>query len=102
MSPSGEQIEQLVYRVIDDFNDQLPEDRCLKKHPETILFGEGGMLDSLGLVNLIVATEDLMAEAFGGSLVLADEKAMSQQRSPFRTVSALVEYITQRLESADA
>jgi hypothetical protein len=34
-------------------------------------------------------------EQFGGSLVLADERAMSQTRSPFRTVGSLADYALQ-------
>ena len=57
-----------------------------------------GSLDSFGLVNLIVALEQRVEDEFGVSLTLADEKAMSTSRSPFRTVSTLREYVQKLLK----
>ena len=60
--------------------------------PETPLFGEGGHLDSVGLVSLVVAVEEAIEDRLGVSISLADERAMSQARSPFRTIGSLAEY----------
>ena len=62
--------------------------------PETVLLGKSAVLDSLGLVRLVLEVEQRIAEKFDWSVTLADERAMSQHRSPFRTVSTLAEYIT--------
>ena len=43
----------------------------------------------------IAEIELRVREQFGGSLVLADERAMSQTRSPFRTVGSLADYALQ-------
>jgi len=59
---------------------------------ETPLFGQEGILDSVGLVTLIVAVEQAIEDTFGVSVSLADEKAMSQQYSPYRTTATLAEY----------
>jgi acyl carrier protein len=61
---------------------------------ETILLGGSGILDSLGLVSLIISVEQGIEDALGISISLADEKAMSQSRSPYRTVGSLAEYAT--------
>jgi hypothetical protein len=58
----------------------------------TPLFGRGGALDSLGLVTLIIAVEQAIEDRYGVSLCLADEKAMSQQYSPYRNIGSLAEY----------
>lgn len=89
-----DKITQLVFRAIDDINQSLPAEQKVTKSNETILFGKGSNLDSLGLVNLIVATEQIIEEEFGETIVLANEKAMSQSNSPFKTVELLVDYIT--------
>ena len=47
------------------------------------LIGQDGLLDSLGLVNLILLVEERIADELGVSVTLADEKAMSQRSSPF-------------------
>lgn len=60
---------------------------------DTALFGSGGGLDSMGLVTLVVEVEQVLAERFGLQITLADDRAMSQRSSPFRTVGTLVAYI---------
>jgi acyl carrier protein len=55
--------------------------------------GESGRLDSLGLVNLVVAVEEQVAEEFGVTINIADTRARLQTANPYQTVSSLVEYI---------
>jgi len=63
----------------------------------TVIFGPGGTLDSLGLVNFLADLEYRLAEAYGRELVLASERAMSRSRSPFRDVDTLAAYIVELL-----
>jgi acyl carrier protein len=58
----------------------------------TVLFGRMGIFDSLGLVSLIVDVEQKI-EDYGISIILGDERAVSQKHSPFRTVQSLADYI---------
>jgi len=94
----NEKFIQAIFVTIDEVNEQLPEEQRLTKSIDTVLFGESGKLDSLGLVNLIVGTEQRLEELFEVSLTLADEKAISQKNSPFRTVGTLAEYISKLME----
>lgn len=87
-----EKVMQAIFAAIEEVNEQRPPERQIEPAADTVLFGQSGVLDSLGLVNLIVAAEQQLEEAFGASLTLADEKAMSQKHSPFRTVRTLAEY----------
>lgn len=62
-------------------------------HGGTVLFGApGALFDSLGLVTLVAEVEARVADATGRDVILADERAMSRSRSPFRTVDTLVEH----------
>ena len=65
----------------------------ISKGEELKLFGGDSLLDSLGLVSLVVSIEEAIEEQFNVSIVLADEKAMSRRTSPFSRVSYLVDYI---------
>ena len=65
---------------------------------ETPLLGKGAVLDSLGLVILLALIEHKLDNAYGFSLTIADERAMLQERSPFRTVTTLTEYVQQLIE----
>jgi acyl carrier protein len=58
----------------------------------TRLVGPQAALTSLGLVSLIVELEQTLEEQYGVCLTLADERAMSQRHSPFRTVGTLADY----------
>jgi acyl carrier protein len=64
---------------------------------ESQLYGKGGVLDSLGLVRVIAELEDEIYAVTQKNITLADEKAMSQKSSPFRSVAALSEYISSLL-----
>jgi acyl carrier protein len=85
-------------------NFDLADDEQLKKSEDTELFGRLGKLDSLGLVNLIVAVEGTIQEQLDCHVTLANERAMSRKSSPFRTIGSLVDYIDELLEekSSDA
>jgi acyl carrier protein len=82
-----------ILSAIRDYNLQVPPDRRIPETAEAPLFGRHGRLDSLGLVNLIVLVEEQFQDAHHVALTLADERAVSQERSPFRSVPSLTAYI---------
>lgn len=61
--------------------------------PDTALFGLNGHLDSLALVYLVLDVEQRVEESLGVPIILTDDRAMSQRRSPFRTVESLAQYV---------
>jgi hypothetical protein len=62
------------------------------------LLGAEAPLDSLGLVMVLAGFEAGINDTFGAHIVLADERAMSMERSPFRTLSSLVDYASVLLD----
>ena len=60
--------------------------------------GSDSEIDSLGLVSLIVVIEDAINTEFDVSITLADEKAMSQRISPFKTLDTLSNYVISLLQ----
>lgn len=60
---------------------------------QTFLIGEGAVLDSLGLVTAVLEIERRLADEHEVVMVLADERAMSQKHSPFRSVQSLADYV---------
>ncbi|MBI5267149.1 MAG: acyl carrier protein [candidate division Zixibacteria bacterium] len=92
--------ERYIYPAIDEIAAGLEPGHTLHKTPDTNLFGDGAALDSLGLVNLIVAVEERIESGTGKGVRLVSEKAMSRRQSPFRTVSTLAEYIDELLRDA--
>lgn len=68
---------------------------------ETRLLGRNGHVDSLGLVTLIAAVEREIEDQFDACVMLADERAMSRENSPFRTVGTLAEYAEELIREQD-
>jgi len=59
---------------------------------ESTLFGKDGMLDSIGLVSLVVAVEQEIEDKYSVTISLADERALVQASSPYKTIGSLAEY----------
>jgi acyl carrier protein len=90
-----------VYVAIRSVNQLRKAEDQLLCREETVLYGPGGGLDSLGLVSLILEVEEAVNAQSGLSLVLADAQAMSQRRNPFRDVRSLADYVMSRLEESN-
>lgn len=87
-----------VYEAVDELNGMRSPDKQVPKSPETILSGPGAVLDSLGLVNLVVAIEEKVEDGLGVTINLADQKAVSEKYNPFRTLGTLIDYAGSLLE----
>lgn len=93
-----EKVDALVLAAVRDLGAELNLPDLAAPGPELRLFGSSSVLDSMALVSLIADLEGRIATEFGRVLVLADERAVSQLRSPFRTVASLSDHIVQRLQ----
>ena len=96
-----EDIERIVFDSVEELNASLPEERRLPAAAETRLIGEGGRLDSIGLVDLILSVEAKVQGTVGAAITIADEKAFSQAQSPFLTLGTLTDYVTSLLQGSD-
>jgi acyl carrier protein len=66
------------------------------------LLGPKSGLDSIALVMLVVNIEQTLAEDRQLLVTLADERAMSQRVSPFRSVGALASYVEKLVQEVKA
>ena len=89
MQASSESVRNLLLKCLQEADPPPPG----PVDADTVLLGKSSHFDSLGLVNYIVDVEQALDEELGVAVTLADERAMSQTRSPFRTVQALMDYI---------
>jgi acyl carrier protein len=69
---------------------------------DTVLVGKDAVLDSLGVVSLIVEIEQRVEAEHSVSVTLANDKAMSQRNSPFRTVSVLTDHLVAMIAEESA
>jgi acyl carrier protein len=60
---------------------------------ETVIVGPEAVIDSIGVVSLIVDIEQKLEMDYQVSVTLANDRAMSQRSSPFRTATVLADHI---------
>lgn len=94
-----EKLEQAIFAAVDELNDQLPKGVRVAKSLDAPLYGQGGKLESIDLVNLIIEVEEKVKDAFGVSITIADDRAMSSQNSPFVTLGALSSYVSELIQN---
>jgi acyl carrier protein len=100
MNVSRDQIVQLVQQCVCQLGEELEVSALKDPTEETPLMGEKSGVDSIALVSLIVEIETRFAEEYNVEVVLADDRAMSSLRSPFRRVGALVDYVESQIDQA--
>lgn len=99
-SEKREEVEKLIYDVVDDVNTRLTPEKQVAKSLDAPLFGDSATLDSVGLVNLIIGVEVTIEEETGFIITLTDERALTREETPFRTIGTLVDYICLLFEEA--
>ena len=83
-----------VVKVLNDyFETQEIGEKATKN---TTLFGKYSVLDSMGLVNVIIDIESRFLDE-DIDISLTSEKAMSRRNSPFRTVESLADFIVEQI-----
>ena len=95
--PPKKEIEHLVIETIHRLAEDFELAALQAPTSETALYGTKGPLDSMGLVNLISDLEDAVAEKYNTNISLADDKAMSAERSPYRSVESMTDAILERM-----
>lgn len=89
-------VENLLFGVIDNLNQDLPDDEKIDKSRDTFLVGEGANTDSLTLIDLIVNAEKLIESEFNVVLALAEENIVFSDGT---TVGSLIDHICARLKT---
>ena len=87
-----ERLVSIITDVATELNQELKNLIRVELGEDAPLYGREGSLDSLGLVNLVIAVEQAIEDELGVTVTLADEKALSQKSSPFRTIGSLAQY----------
>lgn len=87
-----EMVKETIFECIERLNRERPEDDRVPASLETLLLFEGGALDSLELVSLVVDLEEALSERFSCAITLTDDEAMSREDSPFASVRSLLDY----------
>ena len=88
------EITQILIETTNEYFES--QDFNEKANENTVLFGSESVLDSMGLVNVIIDIESRFLDK-GYQISLTSEKAMSRKQSPFRTISTLADFIEEQI-----
>lgn len=95
-----DKVLEVIYLSVDAVNEFLPKEQKIEKKIDSVLFDKssGGSLDSMGMVNLIVALEEGIQGRIGKEISIAEELSVSEENNPFQTVDTLLGSLTELLE----
>ena len=94
------QVITIIYEAIDEANEVRAKHEWIAKDREEQLVGGSSKLDSLTLLNLVVAVEERVNGKFETSLDLSGMLALDPSSSPLRTVGSFADHLGSRLEAS--
>ena len=97
-SVADSRVVALVLRAVAELNQMLPDASRLHEDTSCPLVQPHGPLDSLGVINLLVAVEDQVEAEFGQRPNLTEIGATSADSSPLSTVGSLAKFVAERLK----
>jgi acyl carrier protein len=99
MTMNQESALRIIFRALENLNEERDIAHQIPVQASTKLFGSESQLDSLSLVSVIADVEMAVSDEVGEPVSLTDDRALSQQRSPFLDVTSLSDYILQLTSS---
>lgn len=96
-----QQIHDIIMATLGEVNEDRDEPFDLGPGPDLILYGTGGVFDSMGLVNFLTTVEEKLEDDLGAMVSLTSEKAVSRKVSPFASVRALTGFIQEEISGID-
>lgn len=93
---------EYIKKGIEEINITREQKIPLEELDNIRLYGDGGVFDSMQLVNFLMLVEERMNDEMGIAMTIVSEKAISRKISPFSTVSALLDYLVEEAASIAA
>lgn len=94
---SNEQIVQIVYKTIDEYNKLLPKENHLIKDLKFPVVQANSFMDSISIINLLVMIEEEFKHS-GYTVVLLDEENFQQDSNPLASLGSIVALITKQVQ----
>lgn len=88
-----ENVLELIYDSLEEINASRSSELKIALQPDTRLLGEGGLLDSLDVVELIVKLEEQLTLRLNRHVMLLDEQLLSEENSPLCSVASLAAFL---------
>ena len=91
-------IKNTLVQIVNDYLESKEITETANEN--TVLFGKNSILDSMGLVNVIIDIESIFLDE-DIEISLMSEKAMSRRNSPFRTITTLADFIEEQISEKE-
>jgi hypothetical protein len=96
-SEADSRVVALVLRAVAEVNEMLPDGSRLREDTSSPLVQPHGPLDSLGVINLLVAVENQVEAEFGRRPNLTEMEANPEDSSPLSTIGTLAKFVARFL-----
>jgi D-alanine--poly(phosphoribitol) ligase subunit 2 len=93
MTDNNELYLELIFAAISEVNIQQPPEYQLKLNKDEFLISDKSCIDSLGLITLLINIEEKVSNKFKKNLNLLDEKFISEENTPFKTLGSLASWL---------
>ena len=97
MVPDAKALEW-VYAACDAVNRDLPDEEKIVKSEDTVVHGDGSAIDSLTIINLMLAVESVVERESGTRLSLMSGDGFADGASS--TVGKLARHVSEQLNNA--
>lgn len=88
----------MVYSALEESDAHSLGGLPVEKSTTAPLLGSDAGVDSLTIVNLVVALEEQIQKKTGKVIILVDEDSLALQEHPFRTVGTLAAYVEKLIQ----
>ena len=88
--------KEITHIVLSTFNQVITDNEKIYSgvaDETTIIMGDESPFDSIDLVSFIVGLEQTLEDDHSVPIILADDRAMSQVKSPFKSIGSIIDYI---------
>ncbi len=89
----------IIEKAFEELNALRDDAEKISFSTQAELYGPQSKLDSVDLVNLLLAIEEYIEDELDISFTITSEKALSLKNSPFRTVQTLCDYLQTELSN---
>jgi acyl carrier protein len=95
-----DKVVEILKSAVSELNEELQYETLENPGEETTLFGGDDGIDSLSLVRLVIDVEQRLKEELDIDASLADERAMSARRTPYRSIGTLADFAIEQSQAS--
>lgn len=87
---------EIVCQAIENVNSFRSPDKAVAPRPDVVLVGEGGCLDSMEMITLVLTVERRILEISGRAISLLDGEDFESQLAAFHGPASLASLIVEK------